>query len=432
MFINLASVFIRSGFSTALIQKKDADATDFSTMFICSQACSLAIYGILYFAAPLVADFYRIPQLAVIMRVLSLQIPLGVYSSIQTAYVSRHMLFRKVFYATFVNTLISGAAGITLALMGAGVWALVAQTLMATLVNSVMLTLLLPWRPRWIFSRERAKSLMSYGSRVLAADLSGDFFYELRSIIIGRVYTGADLAFYNKGQQIPLLITNNLSNMLNTVMFPAIANHSDDLVQAREMVRRSMRILGFILFPCMLGLSAVMEPLILLLFTDKWAAAIPYGRILSISASLNLVANFSLYVLKAIGRSEVVLGLEFRKKPVYVVAILLGVRHSVLGLAAAVLCYDFFELGINFSQLRKHIHYSGREQLQDLLPSALLALTMAAAVFLLPSVGGSLLTLAVKVAAGAAVYVAGAVIFRLDAMKNILDLLKNLPLFRKK
>ena len=157
---------------------------------------------------------------------------------------------------------------------------------------------------------------MLFRSRVLLADLSGTFFGELRSIIIGKVYTSADLAFYSKGQQIPTMITSNLSNTIMTVMFPALANENDDLQQVKRMAKRSMQVLSYVLVPCMLGLAAVMEPLILLLFTDKWAQTIPYGQVLCIGYCVGVFGVVSLQVLKAIGRSDVVLKLEIWKKPV--------------------------------------------------------------------------------------------------------------------
>lgn len=423
VFINLASVFIRSGFSTALIQKKDADATDFSTMFICSQVCSVAIYAVLFVCAPLVAKFYNVPILKALMRVLALQIPLGVYNSIQTAYVSRHMLFRKVFIASFISTIVSGAVGIAMALVGFGVWALVVQYISGTIATSIILTVILPWRPKGKFSKESAKHLMAYGSRLLAADLSGTFFSELKSLIVGSVYTSADLAFFNKGQQIPALITNNISGVITSVMFPTMANHSDDPEKLKQITRRSTRMLVYVLAPCMLGLSAVMEPLILLLFTEKWASSIPYGQILSAGLCLSLIGNFSLYTLKAIGRSDVVLSLEVKKKPIYVLLVLFGVRHSVLGLAVSVLLYDFYAMGINMFQLKKYAGYTVSEQIQDLLPAFLLSLTMSVIVVLIPNFDNLLLTLLVKVTGGIIFYILASLVFRMDSFFYLWNLL---------
>lgn len=427
-FMSLAAVFINSGFATALIQKKNADATDFSTIFYCSLACSVLIYAVLFVTAPAIAAFYSTPELKVILRVMSLQIPISVYNSVQMAYISKHMLFRKVFITSTVNGLVSGVAGIGMAVAGFGVWALVAQNMMATVANSIMLTIFVPWRPEWKFSWKSAKGLMNYGSKILLADLSGTFFYELRGIIIGRVYTTADLAFYNKGQHLPYLVTSNLSSIFKAVLFPAFANQSDNMEIVRGLVRRCLRVMSYIIAPCMLGMAAVMEPLILLLFTEKWAAAIEFGRLVCIGLSVSILGDISLQVLKAIGRSDVVLGLEVKKKPVYVLLLVLGVRINVLALAAALVVYDFYAVGMNLYQLKKYIDYDVKKQFLDLLPPYLLSTVMALVVYLIPMTGNLLLDLAVKVSAGVLVYVAASAAFRMDSflyLKNVvLDFVK--------
>ena len=424
VFTNLSAVFINSGFATALIQKKDANDRDFSTMFFCSLGCSVLIYLILFLAAPLVANIYKNPDLTPILRVYALQVPLSVYQSIQTAYISRHMLFRKVFISSAINAVVSGVAGIGAALAGFGVWALVLQYLMGTITNSIVLTFLIPWRPKLQFSKTSAKSLMAYGSRILAADLSGTFFTEVRSLIIGGVYTSADLAYYNKGLQIPQLLTNNLSSVMVSVMFPTLANHSDDLNQVKMMTKRSIRVLAYVIVPCMFGLAAVMEPLILILFTEKWAQTIPFGQILSIGLAFGILSDLSLQILKAIGRSDVVLGLEIKKKPMYVLLLIVGTQINVLGLAVAMLAYDLYATFINMMQLRKYISYGLREQFKDLFSAFALSIMMAVVVWLIPSFGSLVLTLAVKLLAGVGFYLLGSVLFRIDAFCYLLNIIK--------
>lgn len=425
VFISLASVFITSGFATALIQKKDADSTDFSTIFFCSLGCSALIYAVLYLAAPFVAAFYGVPVLKSVLQVYALQIPLSVYHSVQVAYVSRHMQFKKAFVSSGITCVLSGVVGIAMALAGKGVWALIAQSMSSTVINTVIMMRLIPWRPEWKFSAPSAKKMMQYGSRLLAADLSGTFFNEIRSLIVGKLYTSADLAYYNKGHQVPHMLTGNLINVLQSVMFPAMANHSDDLPQLKQLVRRSMRVMAYVMLPCMVGLSAVMEPLILLLFTEKWAETIPYGQLLSIGLGFSLLGSFSLQTMKAIGRSDVVLKLELVKKPVYLLTILLGVSHSVMGLAVSAVVYDFYALLVNQWQMKKYIHYSMKEQLQDLLPAAFLSMVMAGAVWILPTVESLIVTLLAKVLLGIVVYVLGSALLRLESFWYLCNLLRS-------
>ena len=424
VFLNLSAVFISCGFATALIQKKDADDTDFSTIFFCSLACSAVIYGVLFAIAPLVADFYAEPSLCKILRIFALQVPMSVYHSIQVAYISRHMMFRKTFVSSIINAVLSGAVGIGMALMGWGVWALVGQSLTSTVINTVILALMVPWKPRLVFSWESAKKLMKFGSGVLGAELSATFFLELRTLVVGRVFSSADLAYYNKGRQIPTLLTSNLSSTIMTVMFPALANRSDDLIQVKQMAKRSVKVLSYILVPCMFGLSAVMEPMILLLYTEKWAQTIPFGQLLAVGLCVDIVGSLPLQTLKAIGRSDVVLKLEVWKKPVYVLLLLLGIRFDVYTLAVLMVLYDFYSVALNMVQLKKHIPYGIKEQLRDLLPAYALGALMMVIVYLVPAVGGLIPTLAVKIAVGVAVYLAGSIVFRVESFHYVLNILK--------
>lgn len=424
VFLNLSAVFISCGFSTALIQKKDADDTDFSTIFYCSLLCSVLIYGVLFAIAPLVADFYQEPSLCRILRIFALQVPLSVYHSIQVAYISRHMLFRKTFVSSVINAAVSGAVGIGMALAGWGVWALVGQSLTSTVVNTLILATMVRWRPKLVFSWDAAKKLMKYGSGILGAELSATFFLELRTLVVGGVFTSADLAYYNKGRQIPTLLTANLSNTIMTVMFPALANRSDDLVQVKQMAKRSVKVLSYILVPCMFGLSAVMEPMILLLYTEKWAQTIPFGQLLAVGLCVDIVGGLPLQTLKAIGRSDVVLKLEVWKKPVYVLMLLIGVQFDVYTLAVVMVLYDFYSVALNMVQLKKYVPYGLREQLRDLLPAYALGTVMLVIVYLIPAVGGLLTTLVIKIAVGAAVYLAGSLVFRVESFFYVVNILK--------
>ena len=197
VFIILANVFVTSGFSAALIQKKDATELDFSTIFHCSFIFSIIIYLLIYIFAPQRGKFYDNSSLIPVTRVFALQLPLSAFNSIQQAYVSRHMAFQKIFVSTTLATILSGIIGIILALNDWGVWALVAQTIMSTLFQTIVLFFEIPWRPKFEFSVNSAKELMSYGWKVFGASFLGAFFNELINLIIGKFYSPSDLAYYN-------------------------------------------------------------------------------------------------------------------------------------------------------------------------------------------------------------------------------------------
>lgn len=406
IFITLADVFINSGFNTALIQKKDADELDFSTVFWCSMAMSLFIYTALFFCAPLVADFYGEAALVVLLRVFALRIPMAVPNSIQHAYVSRNMIFKNFFFSTLISTLASGAVGIAMAFMGFGAYALIGQYFTKTVFDTVVLVFIVDWRPRLQFSCERARGLMRYGTAVLAADLSGQFFDQLRGLIIGRFYTSADLAFYNRGQQFPQFITSNVSSAIMTVLFPAIANEADDMARVRAMTRRALKTMGFVFFPLMIGLACVAGPLVDVLLTSKWEGCVFFLQVLAISNALGLWGSVSLDSLKAIGKGGVLVKLEVVKKPVYVMLLVAGVLVSVQAVAVTMLLYGIYGALINMRELSRHTGYSIKRQLLDVAPEAGMGVAMGAVVYALNALPvPNLAKLAVQIVTGVAVCV---------------------------
>ena len=329
IFISFADIFATSGFSSALIQKKDADELDFSSVFYCSLAISAVAYAALFAVAPLIADFYNMPIVTPVVRVFSLRIPLAAFNSVQHAYVSRHMLFKKFFFSTLFGTLVSAAIGIFLAIRGFGVWALVAQYMSNSAIDSVVLLFTVRWRPRLMFSWKRSKGLLKYGWKILFAEFSGTFFNQLKGLIIGKAYTSADLAFYNRGNHLVNVVTENIRTSTMSVLFPAMSNIEDDKARIKSVTRRSISVMAFVIFPLALGLFIVAEPLILTLLTEKWLPAVFFLRIAAIVTVIEMIGHVSLQCLKAIGRSDLILRNEIINKPPYVAALIAGTMTSV-------------------------------------------------------------------------------------------------------
>lgn len=381
IFINIANVFVTSGFSTALVQNKEATELDFSTNFYCSLGMSAFVYAVMFLISPLIANFYGMPELILIIRIFSLRIPLSAFSAIQHAYVERNMLFKRYFFSTLFGTLISGVVGIALAYMGFGVWALIAQYFTNTIIDILVLLVTIEWKPKLMFSVSSAKNMMSYGSKILLADLSGTFFDQLRALIIGKIYTSSDLAFYNKGNQLPNLITTNISASIMTVLFPAISDINDDNQRVKELTRKSTKTMAYIIMPMLLGLACVSKPLIVILFTEKWIETVPYIQILSVACAIGMIGSVSLQTIKAVGRSDIVLKLEFIKKPVYVILLIAGAVISPLAVAITMLIYNIFSSSVNAHQLSKVINYSFKEQILDLGSAFAMCVLMSALVY---------------------------------------------------
>ena len=257
VFITIADVLLTSGLNTALIQKQDVDELDFSTIFYCNFILGMGLYAILFVAAPFLATAYKMPLLKQAIRVFAIRLPISSFQSIQTAYISRKMDFKRFFFSTIIGTLVSAVVGIVMALKGAGVWALIAQYLTNTIIDTLFLFVTVRWHPRLMFSWKRAKPLIAYGSKVMMTDLIGTIFNNLGDFIVGLRYTTADLAYYTKGKQLPMLLKTNISTALISVLFPGMSQVNDENEKVKILSRQSVRMLSYIIFPLMAGMMVV-------------------------------------------------------------------------------------------------------------------------------------------------------------------------------
>lgn len=387
VFITLAQVLVEGGFSGALIQKKNADRLDFSSVFYFVLAISVLLYVILFVLAPYIAGFYGegYEILTPVFRVLGVQVIIFGANSVQQAYVSREMMFRKFFYSTLVGTIVSAVVGLTMAYRGYGVWALVAQQLTMSAVNTLALFLVTRKLPSLAFSWIRLKSLLKYGINLFGANFLIAFYQEFRSLIIGKLYSAADLAFFDKGKVFPNLIVTNVNSSIGAVLFPKISQQQDNLSQVKQTTRYSIRFSSYIMSPLMLGLAAVAEPFIRLLLTDKWIPCVPLLRVLCVCYMFMPIHTANIQATKAIGRSDIVLKLEIIKKSIELVSLLLVMRISVMAIAINMAVLNFVFIFINVFPNIKWLGYSFKEQMSDILPNLLVSFMMACVVFLVAS-----------------------------------------------
>lgn len=423
VFINIANVFVTSGLSTSLIQKKDANEEDFSTIFYCSLALAIAIYTVLWIIAPLIAEFYQSPNLSGYIRVFSIKILVSSYNSVQHAYVSRHMIFKKFFVSTLLGTIVSAFVGIGMAKAGFGAWSIIGQYLTNTCIDTLVLAFILPWHPQLLFNKDSAKSLISYGWKVLATDLFGTVFNNLRSLILGKVYTTADLAFYNKGQQFPQLIGNNLDATITTVLFPAMSNKNDSVTSVKELTRKAIKTASYVVFPIMAGLVATAKPLVIVLLTEKWKPCVIFLQLLCISQGLSTVSNLNLQALKAIGRSDVTLKLEFIKKPVYLVFLIIGMYINTVAVAISMVAYSFVGTAINIFPNKKHLSYGLKEQLIDLAPAIGMSVVMGVCTYLIQFLPmNDVIILVVQIVFGVGIYTGLSLLLKIDSFYYIIKI----------
>lgn len=379
VFTNICDKLLVCGFATSLIQKKDADNIDFSTVFIFSMTAAGILYALLYFLAPYIASFYSKfdpNQLIAVIRVFGLSLFFVGFQSVQHAYVSNTMQFKRFFWSTLGGNLVSGVIGIWMAYSGFGVWALVAQNLTMYVCDNTILWFTVKWRPQLQFSVQRFKSLFSYGWKLFVASFIKVIFKNLRSLVIGKFYSPSDLAFYNKGGHFPHMLDSNVLGVIDSVMFPALSKLQDSKESMLAALRRAIKTSSFLMMPLLAILAAVGYPLISVLLTDKWLPCVPFLQILCFAYILSPVEVENLQAIKAIGRSDVVLKLEIVKKTVGLLLLICAIPISVKAIAVSMLISQVFFTIVNAWPNKKLIGYSLKDQLLDILPYLLTSLLM--------------------------------------------------------
>lgn len=418
-------VFVDSGMANSLIQKKDPDDLDFSSVFFFNVAFCLVLYVGLFFAAPLIAEYNGQPELTAIVRVLGLTVVVAGVKNVQQAYVSKTMQFKRFFFATLGGTAVSAAVGIAMAYKGFGVWALVAQQLSNVTINTCVLWLTVGWRPKAMFSLERLRALLGYGWKLLASGLLDTVYNKLREIFIAVFYTDTDLAFYNRGNALPNLIVENINSSIDSVLLPVLSAEQDHAEQVREMTRRAIKVSSYIIMPLMMGLAVCAEPFVRFFLTEKWLPCVPYLRIFCFTYSFYPLHTANLNAIKAMGRSDLFLILEIVKKAVGITALLLTMRLGVYPMALSLLATSVLSQIINAWPNSRLLNYSYLRQLADLLPTILLAAAMGACVFPVSLLGLSdIVTLVIQVPLGVLVYVLGSKLLRIDSFEYLMSIVK--------
>lgn len=424
VFISVLNVFVDSGLGNSLIQKKDADDLDFSSVFYFNVVICCFLYFIMFVSAPLIGEFYHNKTLIPVVRVLSLNLIISGVKNIQQAYVSRTMQFKKFFFATLGGTIGAAIIGIMLAYLGFGVWALVIQQLFNIAVDTIILWITVKWRPKLMFSFQRLKSLFGYGWKLLASSLLETLYNNVRTLIIGRVYSATDLAYYNQGKKFPDLMVTNIITSINSVLFPTMSKEQDNTITIKNMTRRSIRMSSFIMSPLMIGMTVCASPMINLIFTSKWESSTFYLQVFCISYLLMPIHASNLNAIKALGRSDIFLKLEIIKKVLGIIAICISMCISVKAMAVSLLITSFISQLVNSVPNKKLMDYGYFEQLKDILPNITLSMLMAMVIFPVNLFKiGDLNKLIIMLPLGIMVYVAGAKIFHLEPFDYLVNIL---------
>lgn len=427
IFVTLANVIVEGGFSSALIQKKNADKLDFSTVFYFSLVFSIVLYAILYYAAPSISRFYGdgYEVLTPVLRVIGIQVVIYAVNSVQQAYVSKKMMFQKFFWSTLVGTIVSAILGLVMAYSGCGIWALVGQQLSMTVTNVLVLYIVTKKLPGLMFSFERLKDLFNYGAKILGASLLVSLFLDLRSLIIGKLYSAKDLAFFDRGRQFPNLIVVNVNSSVGAVLFPKMSEQQDDTKKIKETCRMSIRFSSFVMMPLMMGLAACGESFVRLLLTDKWIDCVPFLQLFCIIYMFYPIHTANMQAIKALGHSGTFLKLELLKKVIEIICLVLVMKISVIAIAVNMAVLTTLFTFINAFPNIKYLNYSFIEQIKDIAPPIVMSTIMGVSVYFL----GQMLTfsdyfnLLVQIVVGISIYVTLSLLTKNAEMKFILKLL---------
>lgn len=427
VFVSIANVFIFSSFNTALIQKKDANETDFSSVFYLSLLMAALLYTVLFIIAPFVSAFYDQPLLTPVLRVLAITLFMGVFNSIQNAVIARRMVFKKLFYSSFFATILSGAVGISMAYLNFGVWALVASQMMNQLGITLILWFTVKWRPSLLFSFERVKGLFSFGWKLLLSSLLNTLYINMFSLIIGKIYNPSMLGFFDRGRQFPDLIVSNIDGAIQAVMFPVFASQQDKRDNVKEMVRRTIITSSFVIFPMMIGLAAIAKPMVLVLLTEKWLPSVPFIQIYCLIYLFWPVSTSNLQAINAMGRSDIFLKLEIIKKCLGLAILCVTISFGIYAIAFGGVITGFISIFINAYPTKKILSYNFLDLWKDIMPSLLISLGMGVIVYSIQWLTiNTVLILIIQIVVGVVSYIAMAYIFKLECLSYLLNAIREI------
>lgn len=431
MFTILTGIFIDCGFGSALIQKKDADELDYSTVFWVQTIFSIIVYLIVFSLSPWFAVLFHEERLIPVVRVLGLGMILGTIGGMQNVIVTRRMAFKTYFYATMVGSILSGGIGVWLAYRNWGVWALVVQNLSSTIINTITVFVQVRWLPKFLFSIERFKTLFAVASKFMLSSLIGTGFGQLKGYLIGAKFTSSDLAFYNRGEGVPNIFIRNIDSSINAVLFPVFSKIQDDKEAVKNTVRRSIKISSYIVFPMLLGLAAIADHLVIILYTEKWAACIPFMQIFCVSECFTILNTANMQALRGMGEVNTLLKLEFYKKPIMVIILIITMFISPFAIALGMCIYGVYTMFVNAFPNRRLIHYHIKEQLKDVSENVAIALAMALVVNLVGRINMNVYFLVcVQVLVGVFIYMSLSYMFQIESWVYIKE--ETLKYFQKR
>ena len=366
--MSIASALVDGGMSSSLIRSADVDDRDLSTAFWFNLGVAVAMYIIIFISAPLIASFYKVEILTPVIRVYSLSIIIRSLTAVQGTRFTKAMDFKTLFKIQLPSLLIGAVAAIVMAFSGFGIWTLVFYPLVQAAVGGIQLWFYSKWKPLLIFDRAKFKQHFGFGYKMTLSGLLETVFSNIYTILIGKYFSSAQLGYYNRADNLKQLPVTNLSNALNKVTFPLFAKLKDNDIKLKEVYQKLMKLVIFVIAPVLFLMMVVAEPMIRFLLTDKWLPAIPYLQVLLLSGILYPIHAYNLNILMVKGRSDLFLKLEFWKKGLQILTLLVSVPFGVIGIVWGQVIFSVFAFFINTHYTGKILKYGSMQQILDLMP----------------------------------------------------------------
>lgn len=426
VFLSLAQILVDSGFCTALIQRQDCNNNDYSTVFYFNLIFSVFIYGILYLLAPIISSFYREPQLVILTRFVGINIIISALSYVQRTILIITMKLKLQAKISFISITMGAGVGITLAYQGYGVWALIMQTLITNISDSILLWSWSIWKPTIFFSEKSFKKLFPFGSKILISSLIQTLYANLYTIVVGKVYSAINVGYFNRVQTILNLLSSNIMNIIDRPIYAFQCKYQGDPAKTKKFFIIYLRFATFVIFPIMLGGYILAEPLIVSLLTQKWLSAVPIFQILSIAALFVPISIVNTNILKVLGLSKIFLKTEIVKKILGLLILFISVNWGVLVVCYGLVLYNFLDFVVSIFVTQQMVKISWRMQLLNILPNALLSGFMCVCIYCVTMpISSLLLKLFAGIFVGIFVYVLLAVVFKFREIEYIKSYLKS-------
>ncbi len=381
IFIAISTSIVDSGFSNALIRKVRIERIDYNTVFFFNLVVSIALYVILYAAAPAISDFFKEPVLTDVLRVLGWVLVINAFGIIPRTILVRNIDFKTQTKVSVISSVASGVVGISMAMTGWGVWSLVWQQLSRQFLNSLFLWLFCKWIPAWEFSVKSFKEMFNFGYKLLLSGLLDTVYKNIYYVVIGRFYNSAQLGQYTRAEQFNTIFSSNLTSVVQRVSYPVLSSIQEEPERLREAYQRVIKLTMLVAFACMLGLAAVAKPLIIILIGEKWMPAVVFLQIICFSGMLYPLHAINLNILQVKGRSDLFLKLEIIKKIIAVGPVAIGIFYGIEYMLWGGVLTSFIAYFLNSYYSAKLIHYPTKEQLKDIFPTFAVSLIVAAAMW---------------------------------------------------